>query len=609
MRFGIFNQLQPREQGNKKSRYERKNKSFLLLLKPNIFCRRNSDDDDIAEIITLDEISSDSDSDTENIPQHLKRKQPESITISDDATPSTSRQASQVDSQGEAATSSTDKILNTITNFIVEDLHTTSIVKDSGFKKLISTLKPDLVLPSQEDILNNILLLYGIERSNLLILLHSIDAISIAIERWTSFTDNTYATIKANFINSEWEPQSYVLATVQLGDTNSLGLLNDKVLEVLKNWEIENKVVSTVYDWYRPPADFIATRQYQSLGKKMCCFALKLQTAIDNSFNSIPEIKAIIEKCKQLVAYFLHNNNAEIYLHKYQNYLELSCDQLIQASSDEINSTYLMLDRLLNQKLAINSVLRDTDATDNTRAAELQLNDHEWLIIKEMVAALKPFQLAKVVLYRVKDHIDSVSVVKPMIHSFCTNFLSANNETTPVRLLKQRIREDLLAKFQLYVGQNEMTVPDYFDLATYLDPRYKKQEYMSNENRETIKKYIHDVYFAKNENTTVKPSKLSMSSKALSILFPSAPSETANECLRYHNEPEIDKNLSPHKWWKLHENKYPTLSTVAKRHLCTHSTSKSIFTSRNASLRRKNLSPQIVDKLIFLNHKLKFDVI
>lgn len=269
-----------------------------------------------------------------------------------------------------------------------------------------------------------------------------------------------------------------------------------------------------------------------------------------------------------------------------------------------------MLDRLLAQKLAITSVLRDTDATDQAEARDLQLSDDDWTTIKEIVATLKPFQLAKVVLYRVKDHIDSVSVVKPMIYSFCTNFLNSGNETSSsVRLLKQRIKDDLLTKFQLYTGSNEMTAPDYFDLATYFDPRYKNQEYLSGENRNTVKQYIHDVYFEKNEG---KSTKTSMSSKALSILFPSTstPTETTpSECARYHTEPEIDKNLSPHKWWQLHERIYPTLSLIAKRHLCTHSTSKSIFTSRNASLRRKNLTPQIVDKLIFLNHKFKFDLI
>lgn len=585
--------------------------SFVIEI---FFRRRTDDDDDIAEIITLD-ADSDSDSDTDNrIPRKQMRKGMDSIEISGEPTPSTSRPSSvhqhaQASSSKDdsGASSSTDKTLSAITTFIVEDLHTVSIVKDSGFKKLIATLNPQLTLPTQDDVVNHILLLYGIERSNLLLLLHSIDDISIAIERWTSSNDNAYATIKANFINTEWEPQSYVLSTVQLGDTNSLNLLNDKVLEVLKHWEIENKIVSTVYDWYRPPVEFLSPNQYQALGKQFCCFALKLQMSIECSYNSIPEIKAVIEKCSRLVAYFLHSNVAEIYLHKYQNYLELSTDQLIQASVHEISSTYVMLDRLLTQKMAIISVLRDTDATEPTDAIDLQLTDDEWATIKEIVSTLKPFQLAKIVLYRVKDHIDSVSVIKPMIYSFCTNFLNCGNVASPaVRLLKQRIKEDLLTKFQLYIGSNKMTGPDYFDLATYLDPRYKNQEYLCDGDRNTVKHYIHDVYFEKNE---CKSTKSSMSSKALSILFPSTPTEAPSECARYHAEQEIDKNLSPHKWWHVHERIYPTLSTIAKRHLCTHSTSKSIFTSRNASLRRKNLTPQMVDKLIFLNHKIKFDLI
>lgn len=115
-------------------------------------------------------------------------------------------------------------------------------------------------------------------------------------------------------------------------------------------------------------------------------------------------------------------------------------------SPNKINSTYLMFGRLLAQKLAI---IRDTDATDPAKANDLLLNDNEWATIREIVPTLKPFQLAKVVLYSVEDHVDSVSVVKPMICSFCTNFLSNGNETpsssASVRLLKH-IKDDLLTK-------------------------------------------------------------------------------------------------------------------------------------------------------------------
>lgn len=556
----------------------------------------------------MDDSESDSDESATHRKINKQNSEVDSISIADDS-PSTSSAVNKTQKKKKPNDSAEDKTLSAITLFIVEDMQSTSIVKDAGFRKLITTLRPDLELPTQDDIMNNILLLYGIERANLLDTLASVESISLAIERWTSFSDNSYATIKANFFNDEWEPQSYVLSTVQLNDLNSFTLLNDKILEVIKNWEIQDKIVSTVYDWYPSPVSPPETKLYNELGTKIPCFALKLQKCIDNNFDSIPEIKVLIEKCKQLVAYFLHNNNAEIYLHKYQQLLEVSCDQLIQASDDEINSKYLMLERLLSQKSAIHSALCDTDATEPSTLAELELKEKEWLIIKELVATLKPFQLAKVVLYRVKDHIDSISVIKPIIYSFCTNFLVPSNETNAVGLLKQRIKEDFLTKFQLYVGDHKMNVPDYYDIATYLDPRYKNQEYMDKENQMTIQKYIHDVYFAKNENVDTK-SKWSVSSKALSILFPSTSSQrkSSHECTRYHDESEIDKNLSPHKWWKLHERVYPMLSKVAKRHLCTHSTSKSIFTFRNASLRRKNLLPQIVDKLIFLNHKIKFDI-
>lgn len=269
-----------------------------------------------------------------------------------------------------------------------------------------------------------------------------------------------------------------------------------------------------------------------------------------------------------------------------------------------------MADRLLNQKMAVIASLRDTDATEPEIAAELQISDAEWIVLEELVAALKPFQLARVVLYRVKDHVDSISVVKPLIHSFCTNFLSTTAETSIIQSLKKLIQSELLQKFQLYTGNVEMNEPDYFDIATFLDPRYKNQEYLDARDRATIKNYIHDVYFAKNETKENRLTKSTVSFKALSILFPKSSTVTTepdDECTRYFNEAEVNKALSTHEWWKIHERMYPVLSKIAKRHLCTHATSRSIFTTRNAALKRKNLSPQIVDKLIFLNHKLKFD--
>lgn len=433
----------------------------------------DDDDDDITEIITLDNDSSSSSNDCV-----ATRKRPTKPNTNIEPKPSTSRQAASSSTTVPESNESDENSLAALTLFIVEDLHPVSIFKEVGFKRLMSTIQPNLTLPPQDDIINHILLMYGIERANLLDMLEKVDAIAIAVERWTSFTENTYATIKANFINAEWEPQSYVLSTVQLNEPLTFTHLNDKVLEVVKSWDIEKKIVSVCYDWYPEPADVrtvMFEKTYESLGTKLACFAIKLQSVIDTSLNSFDELKSLIDKSSRLVTYFVHNNNAEIYLHKYQQYLEIPCDQLIQSSNEEINSTYLMADRLVSQKKAVMAVLLDTDATESEVSDELMIDEAEWKILEELVATLKPFQLAKVVLYRVKDHVDSISVVKPIIHSFCTNFLTATDETIIIRDLKTRIKEELLQKFQLYNGNVEMDAPDYFDIATYLDPRYKNQ--------------------------------------------------------------------------------------------------------------------------------------
>lgn len=550
----------------------------------------------------------DSDSDDSG-PRHKVHRpstQADSIALDDDEQqPSTSSQANRSSQHSSTSAAAAKDPVAALAMFVLEDLQSVSVVRDAGFVKLVKYLRPDFELPAPDDIVNEVLLLYGIERANLLDALGGVAAISLAIERWSSFSANAYATIKAAFINADWRPESYVLATVQLNDADDIDMLNNRIGDVTSNWEIDTKIVSVVYDWYP-----LAASRASASSTAVSCFGQKLQRCIDRNFESEPEVREVVGKCKRLVAFFLHNNNAEIYLHKYQQYLEIACDQLIQASDDEMNSTYLMLDRLLEQKQAIYSVLADTDAVDGVDVAELRLTDRDWLIVRELVSTLKPFQLVKYVLHR-KDHVDSVAVVKPMVHTFCTNFLNASDETVAVRALKQRLRDDLWTAFNMYSGDEgdkPMLAPDYLDIAAYLDPRYKKQDYLTAAQQAIVCKYLRDVYFGKNDGDGPKPTaQRSASMRALHFLFPAEQTAELHECDRYAREPELDKSLSPHNWWKLNERNYPTLSMIAKQYLCTHATAKSIFTGRNASLRRKNLPPHVIDKAIFLHHKLKFD--
>lgn len=68
---------------------------------------------------------------------------------------------------------------------------------------------------------------------------------------------------------------------------------------------------------------------------------------------------------------------------------------------------------------------------------------------------------------------------------------------------------------------------------------------------------------------------------------------------------EIDHYIStqqvsttPLQWWSSRENLYPTLSRLARRYLCMNNFS----VSENNTVKNAKLSPETVDKLLFLHH-------
>lgn len=526
----------------------------------------------------------------------------------------TSHQDDVSDTQAVASTSTAnqkkennDKYEDAFTAFILEDLHAVSVLNDSGFKKLIRTLKPDCRLPSYDTVLNRIELLYGLEKADLLDKLHYVEYISISTERWKSASDASYVTIKVNFIDADWMPQSFILMTSPFSEQLSREQINDAI----RSWDIAGKVVSVVYDEH--DIKWIGTTENDAFhsSTKLNCFAKTLQWCIDFGLNTIREIRDLVGNCKKIVTFFQHSVPADIYLLKYQKSLEIPANQLIQSSADDINSTYLMLDRLLSQRLAIEAVLADQDIISDDMKNGLRLSEADWTTMAKLVETLKPFQLAKEILYldRVSEAV--MSIVKPVIFSICENFLKFNlaEDSAPIYSLKKNIKDALQCHFNLHTGKDEIAAPDFQDIATYLDPRYKRQEYLgSDKNRETVRRHIRSECFPVTEAPPMcSPSLLNRSLKAINLLFPSksdkSPNVDMDEWSRYVDEPEINKNLSIHKWWKLNESIYPNIGRMAKMYLCTRATAKSVWSPRYMS-RRTLLPPQDIDKFIFLNHKL-----
>lgn len=553
-------------------------------------------------MITLDPDSSDSDELSSDRPCKLQKTAHQNNSNDIQPVPSTSAASRHNDKNNDNACE------NEFTAFILEDLHAVSILSDSGFKKLVRKLKPDCRLPTCDAVLNRIELLYGLEKADLLDKLHDVEHISISTERWKAAIDTIYVTIKANYLDADWMPHSFILTTSPCSLHQSR---IEQINEAVRDWDIVGKVVSVVFDKY--DINWMGTTETDTFhtSAKVNCFATTLQWCIDFGLNSIKEIRDLMTKSQKIVTFFQHSVTADIYLLKYQKALEIPANQLIQSTPDDINSTYLMLDRLLSQRLAIEAVLADQDIISEVVKADLRLSEDEWITIGKIVATLKPFQLAKEILFLERTSEAVTSIVKPVIFSICENFLILNltEDAAPIYALKKNIKDMLQRHFSLYPGTTEIAVPDFQDIATYLDPRYKSQLYLcTDKKREIVRKHIRSICFPSTESPALNsPSLLNRSLKAINMLFPSRSLESmstdTDEWSRYVSEPEINKNLSIHKWWKLNESIYPNIARKAKIYLCTRATAKSMWSPRYMS-RRTLLPPQDIDKFIFLNHKL-----
>uniref|UniRef100_A0A1X7VEZ3 Uncharacterized protein n=1 Tax=Amphimedon queenslandica TaxID=400682 RepID=A0A1X7VEZ3_AMPQE len=100
-------------------------------------------------------------------------------------------------------------------------------------------------------------------------------------------------------------------------------------------------------------------------------------------------------------------------LHGRQFQLEVPQHHLVQDISTRWNSSYFILERLAQQKVATYAVFHDP-AIIKPGHCHLDLNDTQWDFLSQIVVVLKPFQIATTVNSNV-----SCSIIYPVINNEC----------------------------------------------------------------------------------------------------------------------------------------------------------------------------------------------
>ncbi|EZA47543.1 Zinc finger BED domain-containing protein, partial [Ooceraea biroi] len=125
---------------------------------------------------------------------------------------------------------------------------------------------------------------------------------------------------------------------------------------------IENKIHMAIRD----NAANMGAGNFTSLG----CAAHTLQLVINDSIFKDEEITILIKNCRKILSHFKKSEQANRYLNQFQEPSGLPKHALIQDVETRWNSTYLKMERLFEQKVAINLYMAERGGIDVSTVEE-----------------------------------------------------------------------------------------------------------------------------------------------------------------------------------------------------------------------------------------------
>ncbi|KAL5237601.1 hypothetical protein ACI65C_005012 [Semiaphis heraclei] len=360
-----------------------------------------------------------------------------------------------------------------------------SFCSSAGFHYFMSIVEPNYKAIKEEALKKR---LYAL-KTDIKEKLRSAQSVSCTSDCWSSLSQQSYITIGAHIIDTQWCPISFTLTTHELHERHTAENLTQQLENTFNEWEIDKKVVAVVTDNAKNIVNAVTSLSYIPEVCSSTCAAHSLQLCINNSLKT-DTITEIIQKCSKLVGHFKHSNVAMNELHKKQEQLGYPKSSLLQYCKTRWNSIYTMLDRLFINRSVILSVLTDRSITTSDICRKLEITENQWCLIETLICLLKPFYVLTTVLC--KENHSPVSMVRPLLHKVIENHLkSQDDDNIIIKDFRKTVVNELTKRFNL---QFEITnIISVSHISSFLDPRYKDLEHEPIHVREEIRNHVKNV--------------------------------------------------------------------------------------------------------------------
>ncbi|XP_075157766.1 zinc finger BED domain-containing protein 4-like [Haematobia irritans] len=259
--------------------------------------------------------------------------------------------------------------------------------------------------------------------------------ISFTTDIWTS-TGKTCSLLSftAHFI-SEGKKEKVILGAADMSKNHKASYIFEKLSEIIKDFELEGRIHVGVSD---NAGNMVAAMKLGDI-KHFGCVSHTLQLAIHDAFNKNVQLKSLIEKCGKIVSHFKKSEKASRTFKSIQKECGLPDHRHLQDVSVRWNSSYTMMERLVEQSAAVNLYAAKYDGI-SVISAECSDDSCASLIIP------------------------LIQLIKGKIEGkIC--YISTNNCLIIATLLDPRFKNKYLNKDQTKLAVNELK--DSFDFEVY----------------------------------------------------------------------------------------------------------------------------------------------
>ena len=239
-----------------------------------------------------------------------------------------------------------------VAEMISIDLQPFSLVEDNRFIYLVAELDPRFVLPSRR-YLSEVVIpeIQAKTKFKVTELLRSTKYISMTTDIWTSTNcHHSFLSLTAHFVIPQtMEKKDVMLSAWQFDESHTGANISAAILSRILEWDIEEKIVCILHD---NAANMVSGLNIANI-ISLPCLAHTLQLIIKDGVLLQQSVVQLLSCARSLVGHYHRSNVAFDTFHQIQAQLNLPQYMLIQDVATRWNSSYYMLERLVEQKKVI----------------------------------------------------------------------------------------------------------------------------------------------------------------------------------------------------------------------------------------------------------------